>query len=105
MSDHTAHAVVTRPAPEALREPERRIDGPDKVTGRAQYTADRHRGDELVARFLASPLPHARIVDIDVARARALPGVHAVLTGRDIGPVRMGRRLQDWPVLAVDRVR
>ena len=55
--------------------------------------------------FLASPLPHARIVGINVARAAAAPGVRAVLTGADIGPLRMGRRLQDWPLLAVDRVR
>lgn len=94
-----------KPAPTQLTEPERRIDGPAKVTGRAQYAADIHREGELIARFLGSPVPHARITRIDVAKARALPGVRAVLTGADIGSVRMGRRLQDWPALAVDRVR
>ncbi|MEX2547991.1 MAG: xanthine dehydrogenase family protein molybdopterin-binding subunit [Chloroflexota bacterium] len=103
--DHHGHDVPARPAPASLAGPERRLDGRAKVTGSAKYAADRHIPGELVARFLASPLPHARIVDIDVTRASAVRGVLAVLTGRDIGPVRMGRRLQDWPVLALDRVR
>src|SRR5205823_13935852 len=42
---------------------------------------------------------------IDTTAARALPGVHAVLTGADIGPRRFGRRLLDWPILAYERVR
>ena len=42
---------------------------------------------------------------VDVAAARAVPGVRAVLTGADVRPARFGRRLQDWPVLAWDRVR
>jgi len=91
--------------PSVLREPERRIDGPEKVSGRAEFTADIHRDGELIAAFLGSPWPHARITRIDIARARAVTGVHAVLTGAAIGPVRMGRRLQDWPALAVERVR
>ncbi|MEO6350904.1 MAG: xanthine dehydrogenase family protein molybdopterin-binding subunit [Candidatus Limnocylindrales bacterium] len=102
---HHGHDAPRRPAPSWLGDPERRVDGPEKVTGAALYTADRHMPGELVARFLASPFPHALIVNIDVSRAMAVSGVHAVLTGRDIGPVRMGRRLQDWPVLAIDRVR
>ena len=100
-----AHQLHKGPAPASFAESERRVDGPAKVTGRAQYTADRRLPGELVARFLPSPLPHARIVSIDTARAAAVPGVHAVITGRDTAPVRMGRRLQDWPVLALDRVR
>ena len=58
----------------------------------------------LYARFLMSPYPHARIGGIDTSAAKAVPGVHAVLTGRDVGPRRFGRLLFDWPVLAWDRV-
>ncbi len=59
----------------------------------------------LWADFLPGTLAHAKIVSIDTSAARAMPGVRAVLTGRDIGEHYFGRRLCDWPVLAIDRVR
>lgn len=90
---------------ETLSEPEERVEGHLKVTGQAVYTADVHPEGMLWARYLLSPHPHARIVSIDTERARGVPGVKAVLTGSDIGPVRMGRALMDWPALAYDRVR
>ena len=85
--------------------PEYRIEGHEKVTGRTRFTGDLRVEGMLDVAFLRSPHPHARIVSIDVATARAMPGVHAVLTGDDVRPARHGRRLQDWPVLAWDRVR
>ena len=94
--------------PEAARvfdEPEYRIEGPLKVSGRARYTGDVRLEGALWAKFLMSPHPHARIVSIDTTAAKAVPGVHAVLTGADIGLRRFGRVLYDWPVLAYDRVR
>lgn len=57
------------------------IDGIEKVTGRALYTADLPAREALVGAILRSPLAHARIRGIDVSRARALPGVLAVITG------------------------
>jgi 4-hydroxybenzoyl-CoA reductase subunit alpha len=57
------------------------VEGPLKVTGRAEYTDDLRRPGMLVARLLRSPWPHARLNSVDVRRARALPGVFAVLTG------------------------
>jgi 4-hydroxybenzoyl-CoA reductase subunit alpha len=57
------------------------VEGPLKVTGRAEYADDIQRPGMLVGRLLRSPWPHARLVSIDVSAARALPGVHAVLTG------------------------
>jgi 4-hydroxybenzoyl-CoA reductase subunit alpha len=60
------------------------IDGIEKVTGRARYTADLEKpGQALVGRILRSPVSHADIVRIDVAKARALDGVVAVVTGDD----------------------
>ncbi len=58
----------------------KRIEGPDKVSGRARYAADVRLDRLLYARVLRSPLPHARIARIDTTRAEALPGVHAVLS-------------------------
>jgi 4-hydroxybenzoyl-CoA reductase alpha subunit len=57
------------------------IDGPLKVTGRAEYTDDIRRPGMLIGRLLRSPWAHARILSIDTRAARALPGVAAVLTG------------------------
>jgi CO/xanthine dehydrogenase Mo-binding subunit len=81
-----------------------RVDGHAKVTGQAAYSADASLPGMLWAAFVASPHAHAEITDIDTTAARAMPGVHAVLTGRDIGERFFGRRLCDWPVLAIDRV-
>ena len=90
---------------EMLAQPEYRVEGPLKVTGAARYTADVNMPGMLHLAYTRSPLPHARIVSIDTQAARAVPGVHAVLTGADIGFVGLGRTLQDWPALAIDRVR
>ena len=90
---------------ERFAEDERRVDGNAKVSGQAQYTADFAMPGMLWAAFVASPHPHARIVAVDATEARAMTGVHAVLTGADVGEHFFGRRLCDWPVLAIDRVR
>ena len=97
--------TVGRPAGDAFALPEERVEGRDKVTGAARYTADVHWPGTLWAAFARSPLPHARVARVDVTRARELPGVRAIVTGADVRPARLGRRLQDWPVLAWDRVR
>jgi len=57
------------------------VEGPLKVTGRAEYTDDIQRSGQLVGRLLRSPWPHARLRSVDVSEARAIPGVAAVLTG------------------------
>ena len=61
-------------------QPHPRLEGPDKVTGRARYSYDVRLPRQLYARVLRSPHPHARIARIDTARAEALPGVFAVLS-------------------------
>ncbi|HKS59173.1 MAG TPA: xanthine dehydrogenase family protein molybdopterin-binding subunit [Thermoplasmata archaeon] len=57
------------------------VEGPLKVTGRAEYTDDIKRPGQLVGRLLRSTAAHARIRSIDVSEARKVPGVVAVLTG------------------------
>lgn len=84
---------------------EYRIDGRDKVTGRAVYAADIAASDALWAGFVESPYAHAKIRSIDARAAFEVPGVRAVLTAEDIGRVCFGRNLCDWPVLAFDTVR
>jgi CO/xanthine dehydrogenase Mo-binding subunit len=82
-----------------------RVEGEDKVSGRAKYSADRIFPGTVWGKCLRSPLPHAKILSIDTAKARALPGVLAVLTAKDIPSVLTGRRIRDMPMLAHDRVR
>ena len=60
--------------------PTPKIDAVERVTGQAAYTGDVKLPGMLYARVLRSPHPHARIRSIDVSRARALPGVKAILT-------------------------
>jgi 4-hydroxybenzoyl-CoA reductase subunit alpha len=59
------------------------VDGPDKVSGRAKYTADLIAPGLLAGRIFRSPYSHAEIVDVDVSAALRLAGVKAIVTGAD----------------------
>src|SRR5262249_55064654 len=59
------------------------VDGPDKVSGRARYTADLIGPGLLAGRILRSPSSHAEIIEVDVSAALQLPGVKAIITGAD----------------------
>ncbi len=61
-----------------------RHDGPDKVTGRANYASDFTLPGMLWGRVLRSPHAHAKVLSINTDKARALPGVKAVITGADL---------------------
>jgi 4-hydroxybenzoyl-CoA reductase subunit alpha len=82
------------------------IDGPEKVSGRAKYTADILRPDLLAGRIYRSPYSHGEILAVDVTEALRLPGVKAVVTGADcdqtFGVLPIAR--SEHP-LARDRVR
>jgi CO/xanthine dehydrogenase Mo-binding subunit len=81
-----------------------RPDGPEKVTGQVQYVADIKPKGMLHAKLLRSPHAHAKIVKIDTTRAKALPGVRAVLTARDIPELKRKAPTRAHAVLAIDRV-
>ncbi|MBX5493200.1 MAG: xanthine dehydrogenase family protein molybdopterin-binding subunit, partial [Chloroflexi bacterium] len=101
-----ASSPPNSPTPHVIGQPLPRVEGPAKVTGAQQFAADVILPGMLWGKVLRSPYAHARIVRIDASRARALPGVHAVLTGADLPPdTRQGRRMRDLPVLATERVR
>jgi CO/xanthine dehydrogenase Mo-binding subunit len=82
-----------------------RVEGYGKVTGQTKYAADLPFDGLLWAKVLRSSVPHARIIKVDAARARALPGVRAALTGADLKDVYVGTRVKDQPVLAHDKIR
>jgi xanthine dehydrogenase YagR molybdenum-binding subunit len=62
-----------------------RVDGPEKVTGRATYTYDVNRPGMLAGKILRCPHAHARIVRLDTSAAEKMPGVKAVLPLKKVG--------------------
>lgn len=82
-----------------------RADGAEKVSGRTRYAADVHCPGALWAKILRSPYPHAKILRVDVSKARDLPGVKAVVTGEDAKNCYIGKQIRDMPVLCWDVVR
>ncbi len=88
----------------SIREAPPRKESWDKVTGCAKYVDDLPDRGVLHAALLTSPHAYARVENIGTARARTLPGVRAVLLGRDV-PVLCGEEIRDRPLLAMDVVR
>jgi 4-hydroxybenzoyl-CoA reductase subunit alpha len=68
-----SHAVIGRPR--------RRVDGRAKVTGQTRFADDVQFPRMAFGKLLRSPVPHARVLQVDTSKAQALPGVHLVLTG------------------------
>src|SRR5262245_54627987 len=95
MSDFS---VIGKPVP--------MVDGAAKVTGRGIYTDDMKMPGMTYARIFRSVHPHAKILKLDTSRAEAMPGVVAIITGREIegkyGILPVGH---DETALAVDKVR
>ncbi len=84
----------------------RKVDATAKVTGATRFADDLFLPRMLYAKLLRSPHAHALITGIDTSRAQALPGVKAVLTGKDL-PIPFGILpvSQDEHALAPDKVR
>jgi 4-hydroxybenzoyl-CoA reductase alpha subunit len=90
--------VIGKPLP--------KVDAIQKCTGQTKFADDVFLPRMLHAKILRSPHPHALIKRVDTGRARALPGVYAVITGTDV-PITFGILpvSQDEEALAVDKVR
>jgi len=109
--------LTTRPHPDEHRDQDRdlsvvghgvtKYDGPDKVTGRAKYTADLRFPGMVHGKILTSPIAHGIIKSIDTSKAKALPGVLAVITGADVPDTLYGvsPARYDEHVLAKEKVR
>jgi len=86
------------------------MDSVERVTGTTPYAINLQLPDMLVVRILRSPLPHARLLNLDASAAEALEGVVAVLKAADLdqpgGPkLRYGSHLPDHQIVARDKVR
>jgi len=86
-----------------------RVEGRAKVTGRAEYIHNLRLPGMLHAKIFRSPIAHGRIRSIDVAAAKAHPGVTSVFTSDDIRRIipnpYYGPAFHDQPILAIDKVR
>ena len=84
-----------------------RVDGPAKLRGWAQFTADVEMPGMVYAKVLRSSYAHARLTRVDGSHAKKLPGVVAVLTRDDLKGMNayFGPVVKDQAVVAVDRVR
>lgn len=84
-----------------------RVDARAKVTGQAKYAADIEVANMLWGQIKRSPYAHARILNIDTSKAEKLPGVKAVITGKDFGGFKWGWSgpTRDEEPLAVEKVR
>lgn len=88
-----------------IGKPVARVDSFEKVSGAAVFASDHVLPGTLWGKAVRSYLPHARILKVDASRAKAHRGVAAVLTAEEIPHILIGKRLQDMPMLARDRVR
>lgn len=93
--------VATEERPKTFIRP----DGKEKVTGLGRYTADLTLTGQLHAKFKYAGYTHARITRIDASKAKALPGVFAVLTHEDVPDVKYGGMVQDRRLFAKEKVR
>lgn len=82
-----------------------RVEGDLKVTGKAVYSVDVTLPGMLWGKVLRSPIASGRIKRIDVSQAEKVPGVKAVITGKDVAGLKIGRRVYDMPILADGFVR
>ncbi len=91
--------VIGKPLP--------RIDGRVKVTGTATFANDIALPGMLHGKLLRSPYAHARILHIDPSRAMKMPGVKAIITGKDFPGIVVGfmKQFADRPPIAIDKVR
>jgi CO/xanthine dehydrogenase Mo-binding subunit len=85
----------------------RRVDGIEKVTGKALYAGDLRLPGMAYAKIVRSPVAHARLVKVDASKARQLRGVIATLTRDDIKDFnyKYGATYKDQSIVAVDKVR
>ncbi len=93
----TFPTVDTQTATDVVGRPEMKVDAVKLVKGKPVFADDIELPGMLHAAMLTSPHAHARITRIDASKARALPGVHAVLTHLDIPRVIYASGGQTWP--------
>ncbi len=73
-----------------------KVDAWERVSGKAKFASDIYLPGMLFAKILRSPYPHAKVLNIDIGKAKSLPGVKVILTPKDMPPFRWH---PDMPIL------
>src|SRR5437899_470445 len=85
--------------------PVERVDGPEMLSGQAVYGPDMKLPGMLWGKILRSPIPHGKILRVDVEKAKKCPGVKAVISAKDVPARRYGYAIEDEHIFAIDKVR
>lgn len=81
------------------------INAYEKVTGKTCYVSDIRMPGMLIGKALRSPYAHAKILSIDTTKAKKVPGVKCILTGKEVNQNKWGALIKDTYILAIDKVR
>ena len=81
-----------------------RVDGPEMLTGQALYGPDMKLPNMLWGKILRSPIPHGKVLRVDVEKAKKHPGVKTVICARDVPVRRYGYAIEDEYIFAIDKV-
>lgn len=84
--------------------PVERVDGVEMVTGQSIYGVDVKLPGMLYGKILRSPIAHGKLLRVDVERAKKLPGVRAIITGKDVPQRKFGLSIRDENILAIGKV-
>ena len=87
-----------------IGKPVERVDGPEMLSGQAIYGPDVKLPGMLWGKILRSPIPHAKVLRVDVEKARNHPGVKAVIAAKDVPARRYGYAVEDEHIFAIDKV-
>jgi CO/xanthine dehydrogenase Mo-binding subunit len=87
-----------------IGKPVERVDGPEMLSGQALYGPDMKLPGMLWGKILRSPIPHGRILRVDVEKVKKHPGVKAVIWARDVPARRYGYAIEDEYIFAIDKV-
>jgi CO/xanthine dehydrogenase Mo-binding subunit len=85
--------------------PVERVDGPEMLSGQALYAPDMKLPGMLWGKILRSPIPHGKVLRVNVEKAKKHPGVKAVICAKDVPVHRYGYAIEDEHIFAIDMVR
>ena len=88
-----------------IGKPVERVDGPEMLTGQAIYGPDVNLPGMLWGKILRSPIPHGKVLRVDVEKAKKHPGVKTVIAAKDVPARRYGYAVEDEHIFAIHKVR
>ena len=89
----------------AVGAPVPHLRGEEIVSGKLDFVTDLRRPNMVYGRVLRSPIPHGKIVRMDVRKAKRVPGVIALVTAKEAPREKFGALIEDWEILATEKVR